>query len=156
MRVLYLFIMKQKSVYLRDGRAPIPSNEITSQIMSSIKGKNTSPERKLRMGLIRSGIKGLKVHVKTIPGVPDIVYPKAKVAIFVNGCFWHRCPKCKLKLPKTHKSFWKSKFLKNVSRDRKNKRTLNKMGWTVLTIWECELKKDTDKIVLRIRKIIAK
>lgn len=148
--------IKPKKTYIRDGRAPIPKSAVTSHVMSAIKGKNTSPERKLRMALLRSKLKGFKIHAKSIPGIPDIVYPRKKTAIFVNGCFWHRCPICNLKSPKTHKSFWEHKFLKNVYRDRKNRRTLKKMGWTVITIWECELKKGINKSVLKIKRILTK
>ncbi|MEA3494265.1 MAG: very short patch repair endonuclease [Candidatus Margulisiibacteriota bacterium] len=147
---------RQKRQYVRDGRAPIPEKEITSQIMSAIKGKNTSPEKKLKKALMKLRINGLRTHLKTLPGVPDISYPKEKVAIFVNGCFWHRCPKCKLKLPKTHKSYWKRKFTRNVERDKKNIKLLKKEGWTAKTIWECEIKKDALKVAERIDKALAK
>jgi DNA mismatch endonuclease (patch repair protein) len=74
-----------------------------------------------------------------LPGKPDLVFPRRKTAIFVNGCFWHchvGCPKASF--PKTNGSFWKNKLDRNVERDRENRRDLRKMGWRVLTIWECE------------------
>lgn len=148
--------IKPKKIYIRDGRAPIPKSVATSHVMSAIKGKNTSPERKLRMALLRSRLKGFKIHIKSIPGMPDIVYPQTKTAIFVNGCFWHRCPKCKLKAPKTHTLYWKNKFTKNVFRDKRNIKLLKKIGWKTIIVWECELKKDIDRIVTKIAKIIAK
>ncbi|MFH1389609.1 MAG: very short patch repair endonuclease, partial [Candidatus Margulisiibacteriota bacterium] len=102
------------------------------------------------------GIKGLKSHVRALPGVPDIVYAKEKVAIFVNGCFWHRCPKCGLKLPKSHKPFWRLKFSKNEARDKKNIKLLRKKGWAAITVWECEIKKDNPKVVKRIERALEK
>lgn len=122
--------------------------------MSAIKGKNTSPEKRLKRALIKEGLKGLRSHLRTLPGIPDIVYPKNKLAIFVNGCFWHRCPKCKLKLPKSHKPFWKHKFSRNVARDKKNIKLLVKKDWTAITIWECEIKKNISGVVHRIERAL--
>jgi len=106
--------MLQSKTYIRDGRAPLPQNEITSRIMSSIKDKNTKPELIIRKALWEKGIRGYRLHWKKAPGKPDIAFPSKKVAIFVNGCYWHRCPHCKLSLPKTNSEFWKNKFQKNI------------------------------------------
>lgn len=141
----------QKKQYIRDGRAPIPKKEITSQIMSSIRAKHTKPELLLRRALRNVGLKEYKLHKKRIPGRPDISYPKKKLAIFVNGCYWHRCPKCKPSMPKTHKMFWRVKFKKNIARDKKKVRQLRKLGWQVMTIWECEIKRQTNRVVNRIK-----
>lgn len=91
--------------YLRDGRAPIPDSEITSRVMSSNKGKNTKPEILMRDALRQIGIPGYRLHWKKAPGRPDIAYPGKKIAIFVHGCYWHRCPHCDLPLPKTNTEF---------------------------------------------------
>ncbi|PIS29897.1 very short patch repair endonuclease [Candidatus Saganbacteria bacterium CG08_land_8_20_14_0_20_45_16] len=144
----------EKRTYVRDGRAPIPEKETTSQIMSAIKGKNIYPEKKLKQALRRDGVKGFRSHLKTLPGVPDICYPVKKFAIFVNGCFWHRCPKCKLKLPKSHTVYWQKKFARNVNRDKKNLKMLAKMGWKSKTIWECEIKKDVAGVVSKIKRTL--
>lgn len=80
--------------YIRDGRAPIPESEITSKVMSAVRGKDTKPELALRKALKDVGIQGYRLHWKRAPGRPDIAYPGSKVAIFVHGCFWHRCPYC--------------------------------------------------------------
>ena len=89
--------------YIRDGRAPIPKRELTSKVMSSIRAKNTKPEIVLRKALWGQGLVGYRLHKKNIPGRPDIVYSKNKLAVFVNGCYWHRCPYCKPAAPKSHK-----------------------------------------------------
>lgn len=135
--------------YVRDKRSPIPSSEMASKLMSAISGKNTKPEVTLRKLLWNTGNKGYRLH-PTIPGRPDIVFPKQKVAIFVHGCYWHRCPHCNLPYPKSNTSFWLEKFAKNKNRDLKKELQLKAMGWTVIVIWECEIKKDPKGAVQRI------
>lgn len=146
--------MKGKKQYIRDGRAPIPEKEITSKIMSSIKGKNTKPELKLRKALWHSGVKGYRLHWKKVPGRPDIAFPGKKLAIFVNGCFWHRCPYCNPSKPKSNTEFWEKKFEKNISRDKEKVRELEKLGWKVITIWECKIKTDLLEQVKIIRSLL--
>lgn len=141
--------------YVRDGRAPIPKDEKTSRIMSAIKGKNTKPELLLRKALWNKGIRGYRLHWKKAPGKPDIAFPSKKIAIFVNGCFWHRCPICKPHMPKSNIEYWTEKFNKNVTRDKLKKDELETLGWTVLIIWECEIKKDLNTQVKKIKKLLA-
>jgi DNA mismatch endonuclease (patch repair protein) len=88
------------------------------------------------------GYRGYRLNWKKAPGRPDIAYPARRIAIFVNGCFWHRCPKCNLGNPKGNSEYWKQKFERNVERDRRNTCELLDMDWCVFVIWECELKKD--------------
>lgn len=145
-----------KRTYIRDGRAPIPEKELTSLIMSSIKAKNTKPELLLRKAIWNNNIRGYRLHSKTIPGRPDIVFTKKKLAIFVNGCFWHSCPICKPKIPKSNKDFWNEKFRKNKLRDKKKILELNSMGWKTLVIWECEINEDLKICVKKIRKLTQK
>lgn len=102
-----------------DKRNPPPLNETTKKVMKSNKGKGTGPEVILRKALRDAGHPGYRLNWKKVPGRPDIAYPGKKVAIFVNGCFWHRCPKCNLPLPKTHIDFWEQKFKRNIERDRR-------------------------------------
>lgn len=129
----------KKREYIRDGRAPIPEKEMTSRIMSSIRDRNTKPETILRSELWKNGIRGYRLHVKNIPGRPDIAFPRKRLAIFVNGCFWHRCPLCNLSLPKSHTDFWRDKFDKNIERDKRKVDQLKTLGWKVITIWECQI-----------------
>ena len=96
--------------YLRDGRAPIPKYNKISKVMSANKYKDTGPELILRKVMWKNGIRGYRLHWKKVPGRPDIAFPGKKIAIFVNGCFWHRCPHCNLSVPKTNSDFWKNKF----------------------------------------------
>jgi len=126
--------------YIRDGRAPIPLNEKTSQVMSSIQAKNTKPELIVRKVLSSAGVRGYRLHSKNVPGRPDITFPKKKIAIFVQGCFWHGCRYCKLKLPKTHRDFWQKKFARNRLCDKRNTARLKKLGWRVYQVWEHDVK----------------
>ena len=140
-------------VYMRDGRAPIPKSEAISRVMSANRGKNTLPELKLRKALGTEGLRGHRLHPKKVPSRPDIVYTKKKIAIFVNGCFWHRCPFCKLPLPKTNRVFWRNKFQKNIVRDKKNVSLLKKDGWRVVVIWECQLKNNIENPTKKIKRL---
>lgn len=140
--------------YIRDGRAPIPKSEITSKVMRANKGKDTNPEMDLRKALRKIGITGYRLHWKKAPGRPDIVYPKRKIAIFVHGCFWHRCPHCNLPLPKSNLDFWKQKFARNKKRDKDKMITLTKQGWKVFVFWECMIKDDAISCAKKIKRFI--
>lgn len=110
--------------------------------MSRIKGKDTKIEVKVRKYLFSKGYRFRK-NDKRYPGKPDIVLPKYHVAIFVHGCFWHRHEGCKdATIPKTRTEFWLEKFEKNVKNDQTKQEKLRELGWKVIVIWECELKKD--------------
>ena len=110
--------------------------------MSRIKGKNTKPEILVRKYLFSKGFR-YRVNDKRYPGRPDIVLPKYKTVIFINGCFWHVHEGCKyFKWPESNKLFWKKKLLSNIERDRKNYDKLTALGWKVIIVWECELRKD--------------
>jgi DNA mismatch endonuclease, patch repair protein len=146
---------KNEKVYTRDGRAPIPKKGSTSRVMSANKAKNTKPEIALRKALHNNGIRGYRLNWKKAPGRPDIAFPSKKIAIFVNGCFWHKCPYCKPSLPKTHKSFWDQKFAKNKIRDKKKISILRQNGWKVLTVWECQIKNHLDRSVNRAIKLVS-
>lgn len=133
--------MEEKK-YIRDSRSPIPAKSITSKVMSAIRSKNTKPELVLRKELWNLGIRGYRLHVKNLEGKPDIVFSKKKIAIFINGCFWHRCPHCNLPLPKVNVDYWENKFHKNQERDIRKRDQLISLGWEVIILWECEIKKD--------------
>lgn len=116
------------------------SKEVRSMNMSHIRSKNSKPEELVRKYLFSKGFRYRK-NVKTLPGCPDIVLPKYKTLIFVNGCFWHKhdCPR--FVWPSTNEEYWRPKIMGNVERDKRNLAELQQLGWTVLTVWECELKK---------------
>lgn len=116
--------------------------------MSRIRSKNTGPEVKLRKLLSERGIRGYRIYVN-LPGKPDIVFTKKKIVIFVDGCFWHKCPVC-FREPQTQKDYWKKKINTNVERDQKNNRLLEKEGWTVIRIWEHEIRKEPVMVIERI------
>lgn len=110
--------------------------------MSHIKSINTSPELMVRRYLHAQGLR-FRLHVKDLPGKPDIVLSKYHTVIFVHGCFWHGHEGCKyFRYPKSRLEYWKPKIEKNILRDAKVLETLRGMGWTVLIVWECQLKRD--------------
>lgn len=110
--------------------------------MSRIKSKDTKPEEIVRKYLFAHGFRYRK-NDKRLPGTPDIVLPKYKTVIFVNGCFWHGHKQCRyFVIPKSNTKFWVDKINKNIDRDATNIDKLILLGWNVITVWECELKKD--------------
>ena len=141
--------------YIRDGRAPIPESELTSKVMSKIKGKNTGPEIAMRKALREVGLPGYRLHWKKASGRPDIAYPKHKIAIFVHGCFWHSCPHCNPHLPKSHTKFWLDKLERNKERDAKKVLDLEESNWKVLVFWECEIKKNALDCAEKIKDLMV-
>lgn len=110
--------------------------------MSRIKGKDTKPEMLVRKFLFSKGFR-YRIHVKDLPGKPDIVLPKYKTVIFIHGCFWHGHEGCKyFVMPKTRTEWWAEKINKNISNDKKHYQLLTEQGWKILNVWECELKKN--------------
>jgi DNA mismatch endonuclease (patch repair protein) len=118
------------------------SAEIRSYNMSRIRSKNTKPEETVRKALFAAGFRYRK-NDKRLLGHPDIVLPKYKTVIFVNGCFWHGHEGCRYFIwPKTNKEYWMEKINGNVERDKQTAASLSGLGWQVIVVWECELKKD--------------
>lgn len=109
--------------------------------MSHIRSTNSKPEEIVRKYLFAEGFRYRK-NVKKLPGCPDIVLPKYKTVIFVNGCFWHKhdCPR--FVWPSSNQDYWRPKILRNVERDNQSRKGLETLGWKVITVWECELKKN--------------
>ena len=126
------------------------SKEQRSRNMSRIRSTNTSIEVKVRKYLFRSGFRYRK-NVNALPGKPDIVLPKYKTVIFVHGCFWHRHEGCRYATtPSTNSEYWQQKFHRNIENDIRHSKELSEMGWNVITIWECELKKTFDDTMGRV------
>jgi len=109
--------------------------------MAAVRSKDTRPELAVRKIVNGLGYR-YRLHVGTLPGRPDLVFPARRKVVFVHGCFWHRHRNCRYaSSPKTRRKFWEAKFAANVARDRRTARELKRMHWAVLTVWQCELKK---------------
>lgn len=118
----------------------IKTPEQRSRNMAAIKGKDTKPEMIVRKYLFSRGLR-FRVQVRKLPGTPDIVLLKYRTVIFVNGCFWHGHEGCKyFRLPKSNIEFWKEKIERNIERDRESMQALLDLGWSVIRVWECELR----------------
>lgn len=123
----------------------IHSKETRSYNMSKIKGKDTKPELLVRKFLYKNGFR-YRIHVKDLPGKPDIVLKKYKTVIFVHGCFWHGHESCKYYvIPKTRTEWWLSKISNNIAKDLLVKEQLTIKGWKVIEIWECQLRQAKDE-----------
>lgn len=119
--------------------ADVMTPEQRSRCMAAIKGKDTKPEMIVRKYLFSRGLR-FRVQVKKLPGTPDIVLPKYKIVVFVNGCFWHGHEGCKyFRLPKSNVEFWREKIERNIERDKESMKALFDLGWKVIRVWECEL-----------------
>lgn len=121
------------------------SKEKRSDIMSRVRGKNTKPEEAVRKYLFSKGFRYRK-NDKRYPGKPDILLPKYRTAIFINGCFWHQHPDCAAAtLPETNKDYWRKKLQRNAERDALQIRQLHELGWYVIVLWECEISNRTKR-----------
>lgn len=116
------------------------SKEVRSKNMSHIRSTNSKPEEKVRKYLFSRGLRYRK-NVRELPGCPDIVLPKYKTVVFVNGCFWHHHDCGRFVWPTSNEEYWHNKINRNVERDIENTILLKQQGWQVLIIWECQLKK---------------
>lgn len=137
--------------------ADVHNKETRSYNMSQIKGKNTKPEMLVRKFLFAKGFR-YRLHDKKLPGKPDIVLPKYKTVIFVNGCFWHGHKDCKyFVIPKTKTDWWVNKINTNKANDEKAFAVLTEQGWNVIYIWECDLKQDNilNKLEIIYEKLLS-
>lgn len=139
----------------------IKTKESRSYNMSRISGKDTKPEELVRKYLFSKGFRYRK-NVRKLPGTPDLVLPKYRTVIFVNGCFWHGHEGCKYFVwPKSNAEFWRQKIETNISRDRRKEAQLRDMGWNVMIVWECELRPPKRQVALerlesQLRQILEK
>lgn len=131
------------------------TKEKRSWNMSQIKGKDTSIEVNVRKALFKDGFRFRK-NVKELPGKPDVVLPKYKTVIFINGCYWHRHTCKESHVPKTNPDFWIAKFNRNVENDLRHYKALEEFGWTVIVVWECEIEKDFEKTIMDIENKLRK
>ncbi len=129
------------------------SKETRSRVMSRIRSEQTGVEVAFRKYLWRKGWRGYRINFKGLPGKPDIAYIHKRVAIFIDGCFWHKCPRCYTE-PKTNKDYWIPKIQMNIDRDKQQNIILERLGWTVVRIWEHEIKEDIDACAEKVAKIL--
>lgn len=127
------------------------SKEQRSKIMSKICSKDTNPEKQVRKALWAKGFR-YRIHDKSIIGTPDVSNKSKKIAIFVDGCFWHGCKRCYVP-PKTNSDYWKNKYQKNKERRKKVVKALTKEDWKIIQIWEHELKINPHKILVKIASL---
>lgn len=124
-----------------------------SHVMSRVKSRDTRPEMALRRALRSIGLSGYRIG-RSLPGKPDLAFGRSKVAVFVDGCFWHRCPVC-FRAPKSHLEYWERKIRSNVERDRKASAALLSLGWLPLRIWEHEIREDPLACARKIAEAIS-
>ena len=125
-----------------------------SERMSRIRGKDSASEIRLRRLIHGMGYR-YRLHVKTLPGTPDLVFPARKAVIFMHGCFWHRHQGCKgATIPKTNKKFWADKFARNVANDHQHLSRLRRRGWHVAVIWECQLRHSA-RVLSRLQRFLT-
>ena len=125
-----------------------------SEVMSRIRGKDTTPELQVRSIVHRLGYR-FRLHAKDLPGSPDLVLPRLGTVIFVHGCFWHRHRGCRYATtPSTRMAFWQAKFDANVARDKRTAASLRHLGWSVITVWECQLR-TPDRVAARLERLLA-
>lgn len=129
------------------------SQEKRSETMRKVKSSNTTPELLLRKALWKNGIRGWRIHSKDLPGRPDIVFTKKKIAIFVDGCFWHGCPEC-YRRPNSRQDYWDQKLERNIARDRKNENDLRGAGWKVVRFWEHEIMNKINSCTSKVNEMI--
>jgi DNA mismatch endonuclease, patch repair protein len=128
--------------------------EARSALMARIRGRDTSPELALRRLLHGMGYR-FRCHRADLPGTPDIVLPGRGTVLFLHGCFWHRHPGCRhATTPRTRPEFWRLKFERNLARDRRTRRALNRAGWSVGVVWECALR-DEDRLARRLLRFLG-
>ena len=128
------------------------SPETRSRVMARVRSnRNRSTEWRVRSGLIRAGVRGWKVNAADVLGKPDFAFPIQRIAVFVDGCFWHGCPRCK-RTPSSNTEYWDAKILRNRLRDRRVSAALRKSGWCVIRLWEHEIQSSDAAIIDKITK----
>lgn len=140
----------------RLGPPPKASSPSISRSMRGNIGSDTRPERLLRAALCANGFRHYRLNYSAVPGRPDVAFPRARIAVFVHGCFWHRCPHCRPALPKSNREFWKRKFLLNRCRDARNRRALEVLDWDVFELWECEVRTNGTHLPARLTRVLRR
>ncbi|OPZ16182.1 MAG: Very short patch repair protein [candidate division BRC1 bacterium ADurb.BinA364] len=131
------------------------SAEQRSEIMRRVRGRDTSAEWRLRRALWARGLRGYRIDSRRLPGRPDAAYSRWKLAIFVDGCFWHGCPD-HCRMPNSNRAYWEAKIGRNIARDRRTDAELASMGWRVLRIWEHEVKADPAAAAMKAERALRR
>lgn len=137
-------------------KPPKASSDAVRRSMQGNKSKGTLPERTLARMVWGAGFRGYRKNDRRIPGKPDLYLPSLRLAVMMNGCFWHRCPHCKPTMPKSNADFWSDKFERNRERDARQKRLREELGIRSLVVWECQLKKNPERVLGRMIKMVKK
>lgn len=131
-------------------------SDTRSRVMAQVRSQDTGLEKRFRHLLDEAGISGYECNPRTVPGCPDLVFSRAKVAVFVDSCFWHGCPR-HVRRPGSNSEYWQQKIDRNVARDRRVRAQLRRAGWSVLTVWEHEMRRSPCNPVRRLaRKLEAR
>ena len=130
------------------------SSEQRSRMMAAVRGTDTMPELYVRRQLFAAGFR-FRLHAKALPGKPDIVLPRFRIAVFVHGCFWHGHSCARGRRPATNVQFWQAKIDGNIRRDRKNRADLKAAGWSVVVVWQCRLESATQAVHERLKQLSA-
>ena len=132
------------------------SPETRSRVMARVRStRNRSTEWKIRVALMRAGVRGWKLNAKDIPGHPDFSFPVQRIAVFLDGCFWHGCRKCR-RVPASNTEYWNAKISRNRLRDRRVSATLRSRGWRVLRIWEHEITRSPTDVTRKILSVLQR
>lgn len=123
--------------------------------MLANRGRDTGPELALRQELRREGLRGYRTSLRVAGVRPDIVFTGRRVAVFVHGCFWHRCPVCAYPLPRANRQFWSSKFRRNRRRDEEKRRQLETEGWKVIEVWSHDIESDLAGAARRVARLLG-
>lgn len=136
------------------GPAPPASSSAVHNVMLANRGKGTRVELRLVRALKKTGVGDFETSFRIGRTSVDVAFPKQRVAIFVHGCFWHRCPVCRLPLPKSNRDFWRRKFALNKARDKRVRLALEASGWKTIVLWEHQIDADVDDCAERIRSLV--
>jgi DNA mismatch endonuclease (patch repair protein) len=136
--------------------SPPPSSPAVAAAMRGNRSADTLPEVLLAAALRQSGLRSYRKHCRELPGKPDLVFRGARVVVFVHGCFWHSCPKCKIALPRRNTDYWQEKLRRNRVRDLRTEQELTANGWRVVHVWECEVHSSVGACVARVNRSIAR
>jgi DNA mismatch endonuclease (patch repair protein) len=142
----------------RAARAGMPTRETPeerSRIMRAVPSKNTSAELLLRKALSAAGVRGYRTHCSKLPGCPDLAFGRARLAVFVDGCFWHGCPRC-YRAPSSNRTYWKMKVQRNRDRDARVAAECRKSGWRVIRVWEHEILRNSARAAARVARLLRK